>query len=180
MKNRIWMWRFGKGCCLYRSRFGYGYVPHGSFGKDKSLINSVKNISLKKISPPLQGLFFQEEIEDSKKLLEDVYVNDGTTGGSKKEVDRMIGTKLLDGSFSGTIPSMMKKVGLKLKTIITSHSQELCPNSLIDFLVISMTRYRILSVSNSLSTPPRKERVPRSSLILPSKMSNPSSTLLRL
>ena len=36
----------------------------------------------------------------------------------------MIGTKLQDGSFSGTIPSMMKKVGLKLKTIITSHSQD--------------------------------------------------------
>ena len=62
--------------------------------------------------------------EDSKKLLEDVYVDDGTTGGSKREVDRMIGTKLSDGSFSGTIPSMMRKVGLKLKTIVTSHSQD--------------------------------------------------------
>ena len=36
----------------------------------------------------------------------------------------MIGTKLQDGSFSGTIPSMMKKVGLKFKTIVTSHSQD--------------------------------------------------------
>merc|ERR1712101_32991 len=35
----------------------------------------------------------------------------------------MIGTKLQDGSFSGTIPSMMKKVSLKLKTIVTSHLQ---------------------------------------------------------
>ena len=34
----------------------------------------------------------------------------------------MIGTKLEDGSFSGTIPQMMKKVGLKLKTIVTSKS----------------------------------------------------------
>ena len=36
----------------------------------------------------------------------------------------MIDTKLQDGSFSGTIPSMMKKVGLKLNTIVTSHSQD--------------------------------------------------------
>ena len=31
------------------------------------------------------NLSVQEEIEDSKKLLEDVHVNDGTTGGSKEE-----------------------------------------------------------------------------------------------
>ena len=62
-------------------------------------------------------------MKDSKKLLEDTYVDDGTTGGSKKEIDRMIGVKLPDGSFSGTIPSIMKKVGLKLKTIITLHSK---------------------------------------------------------
>ena len=62
--------------------------------------------------------------EDSRKLLEDVYVDDGTTGGSKREVDRMIGTKLQDGRFLGTIPSMMKKVSLKLKTIVTSYSQD--------------------------------------------------------
>ena len=62
--------------------------------------------------------------KDSKRLLEDVYVDDGTTGGSKREVDRMIDTKLQDGSFSGTIPSMMKKVGLELITIVTFHSQD--------------------------------------------------------
>merc|ERR1712002_849575 len=66
----------------------------------------------------------QEVKDDSKKLLEDTYVDDGTTGGSKKEVDRMIGVRLPDGNFSGTIPSMMKKVGLKLKTIVTSHSKD--------------------------------------------------------
>ena len=36
---------------------------------------------------------------DSRKLLEDTYVNDGTTGGSRWEVERMIGVKLEDGSF---------------------------------------------------------------------------------
>ena len=70
------------------------------------------------------NLSVQEVREDSKKLLEHVYVSDGTTVGSKREVKRMIGTKLSNGSFSGTIPSMMKKVDLKLKTIITSHLQD--------------------------------------------------------
>ena len=36
----------------------------------------------------------------------------------------MIGTKLEDGSFSGTIPSMMKKVGLKLQMMVTSNSND--------------------------------------------------------
>ena len=57
------------------------------------------------------NLSVEEVKKDSKKLLEDTYVDDGTTGGSIKEVDRMIGVKLPDGSFSGTIQSMMKKVG---------------------------------------------------------------------
>ena len=57
--------------------------------------------------------------EDSKKLLKDTYVDDGTTGGSRRQVERMIGRKLYDGSYSGTIPAMMKQVRLKLKTIIS-------------------------------------------------------------
>ena len=64
----------------------------------------------------------KEVKEDSRKLLYDTYVNDGTTGGSRKEVERMIGVKLADGSYSGTIPAMMKKVRLKLKTIVSSIS----------------------------------------------------------
>ena len=46
--------------------------------------------------------------EDSKKLLKDTYVDDGTTGGSRRQVERMIGRKLEDGSYSGTISAMMK------------------------------------------------------------------------
>merc|ERR1712030_80592 len=75
------------------------------------------------------NLSIQDVKDDSKKLLEDTYVDNGTTGGSKKEVQRMIGNKLPDGSYSGTIPSMMKKVGLKLKTIVTSQSTDQEPMS---------------------------------------------------
>ena len=44
-----------KGRCLYRSKFGAGYVPLGSFGKDQSLVTVIKHVALCKISPPLQG-----------------------------------------------------------------------------------------------------------------------------
>ena len=50
-----------KGRCLYRSKFRAGYVPLGSFGKDQSLVTVIKHVALCKISPPLQGLFFQGE-----------------------------------------------------------------------------------------------------------------------
>ena len=47
----------------------------------------------------------EEEVkEDSIKLLKDVYVDDGTTRGSQRQVDRMLGSKMKDGNFSGTIP----------------------------------------------------------------------------
>ena len=59
---------------------------------------------------------------DSRKLLEDTYVNDITTRSSRREVESMIGVKLEDGTFFGTIPAMMNQVGLKLKTIVSSHN----------------------------------------------------------
>ena len=55
------------------------------------------------------NLSVEEVKKDSKKLLEDTYVDDGTTGGSKKEVDWMIGVKLPDRSFSGTPPHRRNK-----------------------------------------------------------------------
>ena len=62
--------------------------------------------------------------EDSKKLLKNTYVDDGTTRGSRRQVKRMIGRILEDGSYSGTISAMIKQVRLKLKTIVSSVSQD--------------------------------------------------------
>ena len=59
------------------------------------------------------NLAIKDVKNDSRKLLKDTYIDDGTSGDSRREVERMIGVKLEDGSFSGTIPAMMKKVGLK-------------------------------------------------------------------
>ena len=55
-------------------------------------------------------------------MLLDTYVDDGTTGRTTTEIQRMLGQKLPDKSFDGTISSMMAKVGLKLKTIVSSVS----------------------------------------------------------
>merc|ERR1712030_7211 len=95
-----------KGRCLYRSRFGSGYVPLGSFEKAIAIEKAPE--TYEDVAKDL-NISVHEVKDDSKKLLEDTYVDDGTTEGSKKEVDRMIGVKLPDGSFSGTIPSIMKK-----------------------------------------------------------------------
>ena len=51
-------------------------------------------------------------------------VENYTTRGTQRQVDRMLGSKMEDGHFSGTIPRMMKRVGLKLKTIVTSRSSD--------------------------------------------------------
>ena len=55
----------------------------------------------------------------SKKLKYDSYVDDGVTGGSPEEVARMKGNRLADGSFSGTIPQILK-LGLHLKVMVST------------------------------------------------------------
>ena len=62
--------------------------------------------------------------EDSRKLLQDTYVDNGTTRGSRTQVQRMLGTRLKDGTYSGMIPAMLKQVGLKIKMIVTLVSHE--------------------------------------------------------
>ena len=44
-----------QGRCLYRSKFGSGYVPIGLFGKDQSVITVIKHIALTKFSHHIQG-----------------------------------------------------------------------------------------------------------------------------
>ena len=46
--------------------------------------------------------------EDSRKLLQDTYVDDGTMEGCRRQIQRMLGTRLEDGTYSGTIPAMLK------------------------------------------------------------------------
>ena len=63
-----------------------------------------------------------EEIdpEAAQRIKDDTYVDDGVTGGNKLQVDRFIGEKCPDGSFSGTISKMLGKGGFKVKAIVRS------------------------------------------------------------
>ena len=42
-------------------KVGSGYVPLGSFGGDQPIVSAVCHVVLSKISPNIQGLFFQGE-----------------------------------------------------------------------------------------------------------------------
>ena len=80
----------------------------------KSVLQATKYIMIHK----------NEVKDDTRKLFTDTNIDDGTMGGTKSEVQRMIGYKLPDGTFFETISTMMEKVVLKLKTIVSSNSQD--------------------------------------------------------
>ena len=52
-----------------------------------------------------------ESIDEAaaKRTREEMYVDDGTTGGTKTEVERFVGKKNEDGKYDGTIPQILGK-----------------------------------------------------------------------
>ena len=48
------------------------------------------------------------------------YVDDSLGGGSPEQVARFKGDRLPDGSYTGTLPTMLAKVGLKPKVLVES------------------------------------------------------------
>ena len=66
-----------------------------------------------------------ELYKDAMKLLKDTYVDDLTSGGSLSDVQRMMGSKNSNGQFNGTIPALLGNVGLNLKTMVASGSEDL-------------------------------------------------------
>ena len=67
----------------------------------------------------------QIDYEAAQRIKDDVYVDDGLTGGSEEQVHRFVGDKLADGSFSGTIPQILKRGGFKLKAIVKSGENDM-------------------------------------------------------
>ena len=61
--------------------------------------------------------------KDAKKLLLDMYV-----GGSLEEVNRMQGVKGENGQYNGTLSTLLKSVGLSLKTMVQSGSEDTSEN----------------------------------------------------
>ena len=70
------------------------------------------------------SLSMNEVKKDFRQLLQEIFVDYDTTQGSRSQVQRMLGKRLKDGTYLGTIPAMFKQVGLKIKMIVSSVSQE--------------------------------------------------------
>ena len=54
------------------------------------------------------------------RIQEDLYVDDGLTGGTVEEIARFKGVKLADGNFSGTMPRIFAKGNWKMKAMVES------------------------------------------------------------
>ena len=72
----------------------------------------------------------------SKKIKLDSYVDDGVTGGSRSEVNRMVGARLEDGTYSGTIGQIFKKGPLRTKVMVVSGETDKSATDLIDNKVL--------------------------------------------
>ena len=54
----------------------------------------------------------------SEKLIQDTYVDDGATGGSEEEVQRMVGKMDENGNYDGTLSKILALGGFKVKQFI--------------------------------------------------------------
>ncbi len=64
-------------------------------------------------------------LSDAKKLRADSYVDDLHSGGSQADVSRMMGSKdAHTNQFTGTIPRLLNNVGLSLKALVQSGSND--------------------------------------------------------
>ena len=59
----------------------------------------------------------------AKKVVKDRFV-DGATGGSKSEVDEMMGSKRADGTMSGTLQEILGIGGFKIKAMMRSGERD--------------------------------------------------------
>ena len=62
--------------------------------------------------------------EASEKIKNDLYVDDGLTGGDHDQVVRMVGEKLPDGTFSGTLSRILSLGNYKIKALTVSGSKK--------------------------------------------------------
>merc|ERR1712112_682758 len=87
-----------KGRCLYRSRFGSGYVPLGNFGENCSLATGIKHVALNKFYPP-QKPFNEDSIIIEKKAVK--ISKSASVAGSKSALSA--GSKKLSENSSVTV-----------------------------------------------------------------------------
>ena len=57
-------------------------------------------------------------------ILESTYVDDTLGGGTPEQVQRFTGTRLDDGTYTGTLPKILSKVGLHPKVLISDGEED--------------------------------------------------------
>ena len=67
----------------------------------------------------------QIDLQASEKIRSDTYVDDGVTGGSPRDVVRLRGGRGPDGSYDGTIPTILGLGGLAVKAMMVSGEGDL-------------------------------------------------------
>ena len=101
----------------------------------------------------------------SKKIKGDTYVDDGITGGSNEQVEKMKGERLEDGSYTGTLAQIFKKGKLKMKVIITTGETDEALKHLIGNKVLGYNWNATsdeMSVSLPVNITPKKNKKLRS------------------
>ena len=100
----------------------------------------------------------------SKKLIEDVYVDDGFSGGSNADIDRMVGKKLESGRYDGTLSKILAIGGWEVKEFVVEGDMEqsddnLLNNSVFGYKWNPKTKYMSLKFNINLSKKRRGVRV---------------------
>ena len=67
----------------------------------------------------------------TRKIKQDSYVDDGVTGGTKAEVAKMKGTRLPDGTYTGTFSQILKLGDLNVKGMVSSGEEDSAARDLL-------------------------------------------------
>ena len=100
--------------------------------------------------------------EAADKIINDMYVDDGATGGNKESVQRMVGKKNDDGSFDGTIPQILAKGNFKAKEYVIEGDQDQADDNLLGNSVFGYTwdpKKKTMAVKLSINVSKKRRNV---------------------
>ena len=75
----------------------------------------------------------------SQRIQDDVYVDDGLTGGDEEQVERFIGVKQEDGQYDGTFAKILAKGNFKIKAFAKFGSKSSEETDLMENKVLGYT-----------------------------------------
>ena len=102
--------------------------------------------------------------EASTKLIQDSYVDDGFSGGSKESIDRMVGTQDPGGKYNGTLSQIMALGGYEIKEFViegdlAQGDKNLLSNSVFSYFWNPKSQNLKMLISLNLSKKKRSVRV---------------------